>query len=199
MNDWNEKPTVFQKICFADGLNHSGDWLGWNRGHQHTVMRGAWIDEGGVWMQHGFGQEAREVPHVPDNWETLGNLAESRDGGRCVASFSSASTLQPRRQPTSRPAGQLRVADVSCASIRPSPCFAPSDTIAASAPYAPDSLSIALTGESPWPRRQRDHATATRSSRSILFPLPRSGWSRHPIRSHGKLRFLPRRWSPQLD
>lgn len=140
-------------------------------------------------MQRGFGQEAREVPHVPDNLETLGNLAESRDGGRCVASFSSASNLQPRRQPTFRPAGQLRVADVSCASVRLPPCFAPSDTIAASAPYAPDSHSIALTGESPWPRRQRDHATATRSSRSILFPLPRSGWSRH---------FDPKPWATAL-
>lgn len=117
--------------------------------------------------------------YMPEKLEpgtNLGNLAESRDRGRCVvASFSSASNLQPRRQPTSRPAGQLRVADISCAIAHLSLCFARSDSIVASAPYAPDSLSIALTGESPWPRRQRDHATATRSSRSIFFPLPRFG------------------------
>jgi hypothetical protein len=109
-----------------------------------------------------------------DEGTSLGNLAESRDGGRSIASFSTASNFATATTIASRPAGQLRVVDISCAiaHLSVSPVLRHHRGIRS---LCPDSLSISVTGESPLPpqrrrrrRRRRDHATATRSSRFHL-------------------------------
>jgi len=116
------------------------------------------------------------------------NLAESRDGGRRIASFSIAPNFTTATTIASRPAGQLRVADISCAiaHFSVSPVLRHHRGIRSLCPYFPSS---SVTGESLAPNAA--NATTRRRHvlpvsiflfpRNIFFPLPKFGGSRCPV------------------